>query len=77
MSDGLRAKMENKETAVDILDVLQEMFEQQNEQARIEITGKYTMAKMKSGTRVRDYVMTMKNYFTEYELHGTEIDQLT
>ena len=35
MSDGLRAKMENKETAVEILDSLQEMFGQQNEQARI------------------------------------------
>ena len=42
MSDGLRAKLETKDTAVEILDALQEMFGQQDEQALIEMTGKYT-----------------------------------
>ena len=53
------------------------MFGQKNEQACIEITGKYTTAKMKTGTPVRDHVMMMTNYFTEAELHGAEIDQVT
>ena len=77
MSDVLRAKFENQESAMEILDSLQEMFGQKNEQACIEITGKYTTARMKTGTPVRDHVMMMTNYFTEAELHGAEIDQVT
>ena len=38
MSDVLRAKFENQESAVEILDSLQEIFGQKNEQACIEIT---------------------------------------
>ena len=53
------------------------MFGQKNEQDCIEITGKYTTARMKTGTPVRDHVMMMTNYFTEAELHGAEIDQVT
>ena len=57
MSDVLRAKFENQESAVEILDSLQEIFGQKNEQACIEITGKYTTARMKTETHVRDYIM--------------------
>ena len=32
---------------------------------------------MKSGTPVRDHIMMMTNYFTEAELYGAEIDQVT
>ena len=32
---------------------------------------------MKSGTPVRDHVVMMTNYFTEVELHGAEIDEVT
>ena len=77
MSDILRAKFENQESVVEILDSLQEMFRQKNEQACIEITGKYTTVRMKTRTLVRDHVMMMTNYFTEAELHGAEIDQVT
>ena len=77
ISDVLRAKFEVKETVVEIFDSLQEIFEQKNEKACIEITGKYTTARMKSGTLVRDHVMMMTNYFTGAELHGAEIDQVT
>ena len=77
MSDVLRAKFENQESAVEILDSLQEMFRQKNKQACIEITRKYTTARMKTGTPVRDQVMMMTNYFTEDELHRAEIDQVT
>ena len=62
---------------MEILDSLQEMFGQKNEQACIEITGKYTTARMKTGMPVRDNVMMMTNYFTEAELHGAKIDQVT
>ena len=53
------------------------MFGQKNEQAMIEITGKYSTARMKSGTSIRDHVMMMTNYFTEAELHGAVIDPVT
>ena len=46
MSDVLRAKFENQESAVEILDSLQEIFRQKNEQACIEITGKYTTTRI-------------------------------
>ena len=77
MSDVLLSKFESKETAVEILDALQEMFRQEDEQAYIEIMAKYTTAKMKASTPMRDHVMIMTNYFTEAELHGAEIDQVT
>ena len=77
MSDVLRAKFENQESTVDILNLLKEMFGQKNEQACIEITDKYTTTRMKTGTPVRDHVTMMTNYFTEAELHRAEIDQVT
>ena len=77
MSDVLRAKFENQESTMEILDYLQEMFGQKNEQACIEIIGKYTTTRMKTRTLVRDHVMMMTNYITEAELHGAEIDQVT
>ena len=75
MSDVLRAKFENQESAVEILDSLQEIFGQKNEQACIEITGKYTTARMKTGTLMRDHIIMMTNYFIEAEPHRAEIDQ--
>ena len=49
----------------------------QNEQARMEATRKYMNAKMSPGTYVREHVMMMTNYFTEAELHGATIDEVT
>ena len=63
ISDVLRTKFEAKETAMEILDSLQEIFGQKNEQACIEIIGKYTTTRMKSETPVRDHVMMMMNNF--------------
>ena len=40
ISDALRAKLEGKETAVEMLDTLQEMFGKQSKQTRIELTHK-------------------------------------
>ena len=77
MTDTLRTKLEKMETAVEILDSVQGMFGRKDEQALIEITGKYSTAKMKSGTPVRDHVMMMTNYFTEAELHGGTIDEVS
>ena len=76
MSDVLWAKFEVKETVVEILDSLQEIFGQKNEPASIEIIYKYITARMKSRIPVRDHIMMMTNYFSEAELHGAEIDQV-
>ena len=65
------------ETAVKILNTLQEMFGKQSEQAWIELTHNYSGAKMRSGTPVRDQVMMMPNYFMEAEFHRAQIDEVT
>ena len=77
MTDSLRTKLEKLETAVEILDSVQGMFGRKDEQALREITGKYSTAKMKSATPVRDHVMMLTNYFTEAELHGGTIDEVS
>ena len=77
ISDALRTKMEGKETVVEILDALQQMFGMQSELARIELTRKCTSTRMIPGTPVRDNVMKMTNYFTEAELHGAQMDEIT
>ena len=64
MNDTRRTKLEKMETAVEILDSVQGMFGRKDEQALIEITGKYSTTKMKSGTPVRDHVMMMTNNST-------------
>ena len=51
--------MERKVTIVEILEALHEIFDKQSEQARIKLTRKYSSAKMKAGTSVRDHVMMM------------------
>ena len=53
------------------------MFGMQSEQARIELTRKWTSTRMIAGTPVRDHVMKMTNYFTEAELHGALMDEVT
>ena len=53
------------------------MFGQQSKQARHEITKKYINTEMRSGTHVKDHVMTMTNYFNEAELHGSTLDEPT
>ena len=77
MSDVLRLKHERMETAIEIMDFLQNMFEKQSEQSRHEATRKYMNAKMSKGTPVRDHVLNMANYINEEELHGAIIDERT
>ena len=77
MSDTLRSKMERKVTALEILEVLHKIFGKQSEQARIELTRKYSSTKMKVGTSIRDHVMIMMSYFTDAEFHDAQIDEVT
>ena len=69
--------MERKETAIEIIEALHEMFGKQSEQAHIELTRKYSSTKMKVGTSVRDHVMIMTSYFTDAEFHSAQIDEVT
>ena len=77
ISDTIRSKLEGKDKTFEVMDTLQQMFGQQSEQAHHEITKKYMNTKMKSGTHIRDHVMTMANYFNEAELHGSTLDEPT
>ena len=77
MSDVIRLKHERMETAIEIMDSLQNMFGKQSEQLRHEATRKYMNAKMNKGTPVRDHVLNMANYINEAKLHGAIIDECT
>ncbi|XP_062114404.1 uncharacterized protein LOC133825488 [Humulus lupulus] len=77
MSDTLRTKLEDVETAYEIMDQLQEMFRHKSRQARFEATKKYANARMAPGMHVRDHFIKMTNYFQEAELHGATIDEET
>ena len=76
-SDVLRLKHERMETAIEIMDSLQNMFGKQSEQPRHEATRKYMNMKMSKGTPVRDHVLNMANYINEAKLHGAIIDECT
>ena len=77
MSDMLRLKHERMETAIEIMDSLQNMFRKQSEQSRHEATRKYMNTKISKGTPVRDHVLNMANYINEAELQGAIIDERT
>ncbi|XP_062088175.1 uncharacterized protein LOC133794789 [Humulus lupulus] len=75
MSETLRTKMENVETAYEIMEQLQEMFEHKSAQASFKATKKYVNCRMALGQHVRDHFSKMTNYFQEAELHGAKVDE--
>ncbi|XP_062100732.1 uncharacterized protein LOC133806652 [Humulus lupulus] len=70
MSNTLRTKLEDVETAYEIMEQLQEMFGHKSGQARFEAMKKYASVRMAPGMYVRDHFIKMTNYFQEAELHG-------
>ena len=74
MSDVLRKKHEDMETAYEIWESLQAMFGQQSVQCRHKATCSYMNAKMKKGVSVREHVLNMINTMHEAEIHGATID---
>ncbi|XP_062100223.1 uncharacterized protein LOC133806106 [Humulus lupulus] len=77
MSDTLRTKMEDVETAYEIMEQLQEMFGHKSRQARFEATKKYANVRTVPGMHVRDHFIKMMNCFQEAELHRATIDEET
>ena len=77
MSNTMRTKLEKKEIVVEIFNTLQEIFDMQSEQACIELTRKYTSAKMNTRTSMSNHVMMMTNYFTDAEFHDALINKVT
>ncbi|XP_062108444.1 uncharacterized protein LOC133819259 [Humulus lupulus] len=77
MSEMLRTKMEDIETAYDIMEQLQEMFGHKSARASFEATKKYVNCRMAPGQHVRDHFIKMTNYFQEAELHGATVDEKT
>ena len=51
ISITIRIKMKDKDTTYEIMDVLQQIFRQQSEQARYDIVRKYTNTRMRSSTQ--------------------------
>ena len=70
MFDTLHTKLELKENAVDILDIIQGKFDRKDKLALMQIKGKYSTAKMKISTLVRNHVMMMTNDFTKPNFIG-------
>ena len=70
MSDVLRAKHENMETAYEIMESLQRMFGRPSKQQRHEAVKALMNAKMKVGTPVREHVTKMVNYINEAKANG-------
>ena len=77
MNDVLSKKHEDMETAYEIWEFLQAMFEQQSDQCRHEATRSYMNAKMKKGVSVREHVLNMINLIHKAEIHGATIDERT
>ncbi|XP_062100598.1 uncharacterized protein LOC133806523 [Humulus lupulus] len=75
MSNTLRMKLEDVETAYDIMEQLQEKFGHKSGQARFEANKKYANAKMAPMMHVCDHFIKMTSYFQEAELHGATIDE--
>ncbi|XP_062085567.1 uncharacterized protein LOC133791664 [Humulus lupulus] len=63
MSDMLRTKLEDLQTAYEIMEQLQEIFGHKSRQARFEATKKYANARMAPGMHVCNHFIKMTNYF--------------
>ena len=74
MSDTLRTKLEDVETAYEIMEQLHKMFGHKSGKARFEAMKKYDNARMTPRMHVRDHFIKMMNYFQETKLHGATID---
>ncbi|XP_062080624.1 uncharacterized protein LOC133785397 [Humulus lupulus] len=77
MSNTLRTKLEDVETAYEIMKQLQEMFGHKFGQAHFEATKKYADSRIVPGMHVCDHFIKMMNNFQEEELHGATIDEET
>ncbi|XP_060673282.1 uncharacterized protein LOC132803779 [Ziziphus jujuba] len=77
MSDMLRTKQEKMETAYEIMESLQNMFEQLSKQQCHEVVKALMNAKIKSGTPVQKHVIKMVNYINEAKVNKTMIEEAT
>ena len=70
----LQTKHQNLETAIEIIDNLQEIFGQSTRSVRQAALKGIMNLKMGKGTRVRDHVLKMMDYLNEVEIQGAQID---
>ena len=77
MSEVLRTKHELMETAFEIIESLQQMFEPPSNQSRHEAMKAIMNAKMKVGSSIREQVLKMISHINEAELHGVTINEAT
>ncbi|XP_062110870.1 uncharacterized protein LOC133822513 [Humulus lupulus] len=77
MSDVLRKKHEDMETAFDLWEFLQAMFGQQSDQCGHVATITYLNMKMKKGVYVKEHVLSMINTMHDAKVHGATIYEST
>ena len=77
MSDVLRKKHEEMETAYEIMESLEAMFGAPSEKARLDAVRAFMNDKMKKGSSVKAHVLNMIDHLHDAELNGARIDEAT
>ncbi|EXC25219.1 hypothetical protein L484_003432 [Morus notabilis] len=77
MSDVLRKKHEEMETAYEIMESLEAMFGTPSEKARLDAVWAFMNDKMKKGSSVKAHVLNMIDHLHDAELNGARIDEAT
>ncbi|XP_024021616.1 uncharacterized protein LOC112091665 [Morus notabilis] len=77
MSDVLRKKHKEMETAYDIMESPEVLFGAPSKKARLDVVRAFMSDKMKSGTSVKAHVLNMIEHLHEAEVNGVRIDEAT
>ncbi|EXC27155.1 Retrovirus-related Pol polyprotein from transposon TNT 1-94 [Morus notabilis] len=77
MSDVLRKKHEEMETAYEIMESLEAMFSAPSEKARLDAVRAFMNDKMKKSSSVKAHVLNMIDHLYDAELNGARIDEAT
>ncbi|EXB60448.1 hypothetical protein L484_014901 [Morus notabilis] len=77
MSDVLRKKHKEIETAYEIMESLKVMFGAPSEKARLDAIRAFMNDKMKKGSSVKAHVLNMIDHLYDAELNGARIDEAT
>ncbi|EXC11736.1 hypothetical protein L484_020791 [Morus notabilis] len=77
MSDVLRKKHEEMETAYEIMESLEAMFGAPSEKARLDAVRAFMNDKMKKCSSVKAHVLNMIDHLHDAELNGARIDEAT
>ncbi|GMN21094.1 hypothetical protein TIFTF001_043232 [Ficus carica] len=77
MSNVLQKQYEDHETAMQIMDNLEEMFGEQTIQAKTDVIKGLMNCKQKVGTPIKEHMMKIMAYLSGAQANGAEIDAAT